>query len=46
MKSKSNKYWIYAVSIVLLLAVLYTACREVTPVNRTVENNVELKFVK
>ena len=41
-----NKYILYAILLVLLVGIAYTACKDITPQQETITKNVELKLNK
>lgn len=46
MKNKNSKYVLYLVLCVIILGIAYTACKDITPKQERVEQNVELKLSK
>ncbi len=46
MKNKSNKYILYLILGIIILGIVYTACKDITPEQQRVETSVELKLSK
>lgn len=46
MKSKSKKTTVYVILAVIILGIVYTACKDITPEQQRVTANVELKLNK
>jgi hypothetical protein len=46
MKKRGGKYILYAVICAIVLAAVYTACKDITPKQTRIEANVELKLSK
>ena len=42
----NKKYGIYIVLLVLILGVTYTACKDITPEQQQITENMELKLSK
>jgi len=43
---EKNKYTLYLVLLVLAIGVVYTACKDITPEQEHITNEVELKLSK
>lgn len=46
MKKSSGKYVLYIILGIVVLSVAYTACKDITPEQKRIESNVELKVSK
>lgn len=46
MKNKSGRYIVYIILCIILLGVAYTSCKDITPEQERVEQEVELKLTK
>lgn len=46
MKNRSSKIVLYLFLILIVIGVVYTACKDITPSQETIEANVELKLSK
>ncbi len=46
MKNRNNKYVLYLILFVIILGIVYTACKDITPKQERVEQNIELKLSK
>ena len=46
MRNRNSKYYIYIIIGILLIGVGYTACKDITPEQKTVTQTVELKLSK
>lgn len=46
MKKDKTNYLYGAILLILLVGVLYTACKDITPEQTRVETNIELKLSK
>lgn len=46
MKKSGGKYILYFILGVLVLSVVYTACKDITPDQKRIESDVELKVSK
>jgi hypothetical protein len=46
MKTKGSHYVLFTILGVIILGIIYTACKDITPEQETVENKIELKLVK
>jgi hypothetical protein len=46
MKSKSSKTVLYLFFILLVMGVVYTACKDIKPNQEVIETKVELKLAK
>lgn len=43
---EKNRYTLYFIVLVLALGVIYTACKDITPEQERITNEVELKLSK
>ena len=43
---EKKKYGLYLIILILLLGITYTACKDITPKQETITNNIELKLNK
>lgn len=43
---EKKKLGLYIILLILLLGITYTACKDITPKQETITNNIELKLNK
>ncbi len=46
MKNNNQKIWVYAVASIIVLGIVYTACKDITPEPKRIETDIELKLSK